>query len=102
MVASKYTVGFIRLPLGWVQQPFYLPTQTGPSLCLVDWGSISTGGGGDAMAYADFNLKTAVNTFKLTVDRDTDVFSTVEPVEPSEFLRVWLEEFAPVALGVNS
>ena len=24
------------------------------------------------------------------------------PIEPSEFLRLWLDEFAPVALGVNS
>ena len=54
------------------------------------------------MAYGDFDLKTAVNTFGLTEDRDTDVFAVVEPLEPSEFLRVWLDEFAPVALGVNS
>src|SRR5262249_12616728 len=26
----------------------------------------------------------------------------VEPLVPSEFVRVWLDEFAPVALGVNS
>ena len=54
------------------------------------------------MAYADFDLKTAVSTFGLTVYRDTDVFSGIEPLEPSEFLRVWLDEFVPVALGVNT
>jgi hypothetical protein len=55
-----------------------------------------------AMAFSDFDLKTAVHTFALTEDRDTDLFAAVEPLEPSEFLRIWLEKFAPVALGVNS
>jgi hypothetical protein len=54
------------------------------------------------MAFSDFDLKTAVQTFALTEDRDTDLFAGVEPLEPSDFLRVWLETFAPVALGVNS
>ncbi len=54
------------------------------------------------MAYSDFDLRTAVHTFALVEVRDTDVFGDVAPVEPSEFLRVWLDKFAPVALGVNS
>jgi hypothetical protein len=54
------------------------------------------------MAFSDFDLKTAVHTFALTEERDTDLFAAVEPLQPSEFLRVWLGEFAPVALGVNS
>src|SRR5262245_60526195 len=54
------------------------------------------------MAYSDFDLKTAVHTFALTEDRDTDLFAEVAPLEPSTFLQVWLEKFAPVALGVNS
>lgn len=52
------------------------------------------------MAYSDFDLKTAVHKFALTEVRDVDVFRDVEPLEPSEFLRVWLDTFAPVALGV--
>src|SRR5439155_20525696 len=55
-----------------------------------------------AMAYADFDLKRAVHTFGLTDERNTDLFARIEPLEPSEFLRVWLDEFAPLALGVNS
>jgi hypothetical protein len=55
-----------------------------------------------AMAYSDFDLKTAVQRFALTEVRDIDLFLDVEPVEPSEFLRIWLETFAPVALGVNT
>ena len=54
------------------------------------------------MAYGDFDLKTAVQTFGLTEERDTDLFAAVEPLEPSAFLRDWLAEFAPVALGINS
>ena len=54
------------------------------------------------MAYSDFDLKKAVHTFALTEVRDTDVFIDVEPLDPSDFLLVWLEKFAPVALGVNS
>jgi hypothetical protein len=54
------------------------------------------------MAFSDFDLKTAVQTFALSEERDTDLFAGVEPLEPSAFLRVWLEQFAPVALGMNS
>ena len=54
------------------------------------------------MAYSDFDLKTAVQTFALTEVRDTDIFCDIAPLEPSEFLRIWLDQFAPVALGVNS
>src|SRR5262245_33907183 len=56
----------------------------------------------NAMAYSDFDLRTAVHTFGLAEERDTNLFADVEPLEPSEFLRAWLDEFAPVALGVNS
>ena len=54
------------------------------------------------MAYGDFDLKTAVQTFGLVENRNTDLFAKAAPLEPSEFLRVWLDEFAPIALGVNS
>ena len=54
------------------------------------------------MSYSDFDLKTAVRSLGLTENRDADLFAGVEPIEPDEFLRVWLDEFAPVALGVNT
>jgi hypothetical protein len=54
------------------------------------------------MAYGDFDLKTVVQTFGLNEDQDADMFAAVEPLEPSEFLRTWLDEFAPLALGVNT
>jgi hypothetical protein len=55
-----------------------------------------------AMAYADFDLKTAVHRFELTEDRDTDLFKDVDSIEPSDYLRGWLAEFAPIALGLNN
>jgi hypothetical protein len=54
------------------------------------------------MAYADFDLKTAVRRFQLSEDRKTDLFKDVEPIEPSHYLRDWLAEFAPIALGINT
>ena len=54
------------------------------------------------MAYSDFDLKTAVAGFGLTEDQKADLFSGIAPLEPSESLRAWLEECAPVALGINT
>ncbi len=54
------------------------------------------------MAFSDFDLKTAINVFGLTEVRASDVFPKVQPLEPGESVRIWLEKFAPVALGVNS
>src|SRR5438105_1717349 len=54
------------------------------------------------MSFSDFDLRRAVETFGLQEDRDSDLFAAVEPLVPSAFVRVWLDEFAPVALGVNS
>ena len=53
------------------------------------------------MAYNDFDLRTAVRNFKLGRD-DPDLFAPVKPLEPSEFLRIWLDEFAPSALMMTS
>ncbi len=54
------------------------------------------------MSFSHFNLRRAVDTFDLQEERDVDLFATVEPLVPSEFLRIWLDEFAPIALGFNS
>jgi hypothetical protein len=54
------------------------------------------------MAYADFDLRTAVHTFGLVEEEGTDLFAGVAPVDPSDYLRAWLDEFAPLALGLNS
>jgi hypothetical protein len=54
------------------------------------------------MAYSDFDLKTAVHTFGLTENRNSDLFAAVAPLEPSEYLRGLLADFAPIALGLNT
>lgn len=54
------------------------------------------------MTFSDFTLRSALRDFGLTEERDTDLFADVPPLEPSPFLRVWLDEFAPVAIGVGS
>jgi hypothetical protein len=43
-----------------------------------------------------------VEKFALQEDRDTDLFARVAPLEVSAYLRTWLDEFAPVAIAVNS
>ncbi len=54
------------------------------------------------MAFGDFDLREALRAFGLTDERDTDLFADVGGLEPTPFLRVWLDEFAPVAVGVGS
>ena len=54
------------------------------------------------MAYSDFDLKTAVATFGLSEDEKVDLFADLAPLEPGDYLRRWLEECAPVALGINT
>ena len=54
------------------------------------------------MSFSDFDLRRAVETFGLREELGRDLFAAVEPVVPSEFLQTWLDEFVPVALGVNS
>jgi hypothetical protein len=54
------------------------------------------------MAYADFDLKKVVRTFGLTEDNETNLFKEIDPIEPSDFLRPWLDDYAAIAMGVNS
>ncbi len=54
------------------------------------------------MAFSDFDLRGALQAFGLTEERDAALFADVAPLVPSPFLQVWLDEFAPVAVGVNS
>ena len=54
------------------------------------------------MAYPDFDLETAVQTFELARNEDTDLLRDVAPLEPSDVLRGCLDEFAPLALGINT
>jgi hypothetical protein len=52
-----------------------------------------------AMAFAQFDLKTAVSRFELSEERKIDLFAHVEPIDPSDWLRNILAELAPIASG---
>jgi hypothetical protein len=54
------------------------------------------------MAYADFDLRTAVQKFELTTIENIDLFAGVEPIEPSDSVKGFLAEFSPYAIGINS
>ena len=54
------------------------------------------------MAYSDFDLRKVLTDFALLADESTDLFPAVPSVEPSDTLRTWLDEFAPIALGIGS
>lgn len=54
------------------------------------------------MAFSDFTLRSAVETFGLQEDLDSDLFARVAPLEINAFTQAWLDEFAPVAVSVNS
>lgn len=54
------------------------------------------------MAYSDFTLRGAVDAFGLQEELNTDLFAQVAPLELSEFTRTWLDEYAPIAVGMNT
>ena len=54
------------------------------------------------MAYSDFDLKKVTTDFALVREESLDLFAGVSPVEPSDHLREWLAEFAPLAIGIGS
>lgn len=54
------------------------------------------------MAYSDFDLEKVTTDFSLTQANHLDLFAGVAPVQPSDYLREWLAEFAPVAIGFGS
>ena len=54
------------------------------------------------MAFGDFTLRSALDSFGLTQERGVDLFEGTPALQPSPFLQVWLDEFAPRAVGVGS
>lgn len=54
------------------------------------------------MAFSDFTLRSAVETFGLQEDRDSDLFARIAPLHLSEHTQAWLDEFGPIAVSVNS
>jgi hypothetical protein len=54
------------------------------------------------MAYSDFTLEKVRKSFGLTISEKVDLFSHIEPLEPSYALQEFLQENAPLALQINT
>jgi hypothetical protein len=54
------------------------------------------------MAYSDFTLPEVTKRFGLSIDERRDLFSTVPPLTPSDFLQTALTENVPLALAIQT
>ena len=52
------------------------------------------------MAYSDFNLAKARDTFGLTLDESRDLFAAVAPIAPSDTLTTVLADYIPLATAI--
>src|SRR3954468_649328 len=61
-----------------------------------------TAEGVGAMAFSDFDLKAAREKFGLDTEEGRDLFATTPALEVPGHLRQLLDEWAPVALAMNT
>jgi hypothetical protein len=54
------------------------------------------------MPYSSFKLQGVVEQFNLTLEERIQLFVNVEPVQPSDFLMMTLDENVPLATAINS
>lgn len=54
------------------------------------------------MAYSDFSLARVKNDFGLTLDENSDLFSSTPPVSPSEILKTILNDYIPLAISIST
>ncbi len=54
------------------------------------------------MPYSSFSLQDVVEQFNLTLEERIEIFANVEPVKPSDFLMMTLDENVPLATAINS
>jgi hypothetical protein len=54
------------------------------------------------MAYSDFTLAKARESFNLILEEDRNLFSDVEAISPSALLQTILEEYLTLAIAINS
>ncbi len=54
------------------------------------------------MPYSSFSLQDVVEQFSLTLEERIQLFTNVEPVNPSDFLVMTLDENVPLATAINS
>lgn len=55
------------------------------------------------MAYSDFTTISKVRTtFNLTINETNHLFTDITPIEPSDYLKITLNEFLPLANAINT
>lgn len=54
------------------------------------------------MSYSEFNLATVKKKLNLTIEELNNLFSHIQPVEPSDYLQQALSETVPLALAINT
>ncbi|MBW4599749.1 MAG: hypothetical protein KME29_09060 [Calothrix sp. FI2-JRJ7] len=54
------------------------------------------------MPYSSFSLQDVVEQFSLTLEERIQLFTNVEPVKPSDFLMMTLDENVPLATAINT
>lgn len=54
------------------------------------------------MSYSEFNLATVQKQFNLNLEENLAIFTEVELLKPSELLSEFLQEYAPLALKINT
>jgi hypothetical protein len=54
------------------------------------------------MSYSDFTLEKVKTAFGLTIVENTMLFPDVTPLSPTYVLTEWLQEYAPLAVAINT
>jgi hypothetical protein len=54
------------------------------------------------MAYSDFTLQAACDSFKLDVRQDEDLFASIAAASVSPWLRAFLDEFIPLGTAIHT
>lgn len=55
------------------------------------------------MFYSDFTTLTKIReSFNITVNEITDLFAEIQSIEPSDYLKITLAEFVPLANAINT
>jgi hypothetical protein len=54
------------------------------------------------MAYSDFTLAKVQKSFNLKFDETNDLFNSINPVPPSETLKIILSDYIPLAISIGT
>ena len=54
------------------------------------------------MAYSDFKLNEIIRNFDITLNENTNLFTSISEINPSEHLKFFLEENIALAVDINT